>query len=59
MTRHTGKNPTGLIVSVLNYIYFRPFSIVSRPDGHPAVEVDNGGKKQQFVSTTRRVISIL
>ncbi|KAG6840752.1 hypothetical protein C0991_004602 [Blastosporella zonata] len=25
-----------------------PFSIVSRPDGRPAVEVDNGGKKQQF-----------
>ncbi|TFK23136.1 heat shock protein [Coprinopsis marcescibilis] len=25
-----------------------PFAIVKKPDGHPAVEVDNGGKRQQF-----------
>ncbi|KAL0955802.1 hypothetical protein HGRIS_002010 [Hohenbuehelia grisea] len=25
-----------------------PFNVVAKPDGRPAVEVDNGGKKQQF-----------
>ncbi|KAL4248303.1 heat shock protein 70 family protein [Abortiporus biennis] len=25
-----------------------PFTVVARPDGRPAVEVDNGGKRQQF-----------
>lgn len=27
-----------------------PFKIVPTPDGRPAVEVDNGGKRQSFVS---------
>ena len=27
-----------------------PFKIVPTPDGRPAVEVDNGGKRQAFVS---------
>jgi len=27
-----------------------PFSIVAKPDGRPAIEVDNGGKRQQFSS---------
>ena len=31
-------------------VYFRPFHVVEKPDGRPAVEVDVGGKKQQFVS---------
>ncbi|RDB25126.1 Heat shock protein [Hypsizygus marmoreus] len=25
-----------------------PFTVVAKPDGRPAVEVDNGGKRQQF-----------
>ena len=29
-----------------------PFQIVSKSDGRPAVEVENGGKKQQFVGVT-------
>jgi Hsp70 protein len=29
----------------------RPFQIVKKSDGRPAVEIDNEGKKQQFVST--------
>ena len=28
----------------------RPFNIVKKSDGRPAVEIDNEGKKQQFVS---------
>ncbi len=28
----------------------RPFKLVPKPDGRPAVEVTNGDKKQQFVS---------
>ena len=28
-----------------------PFKVVPTPDGRPAVEVDNGGKRQTFVST--------
>lgn len=28
----------------------RPFKIVSTSDGRPAVEVDNDGKQQRFVS---------
>ncbi|EMD33148.1 hypothetical protein CERSUDRAFT_118210 [Gelatoporia subvermispora B] len=27
-----------------------PFKVVAKPDGRPAVEVDNGGKKQRFSS---------
>jgi molecular chaperone DnaK len=27
-----------------------PFKVLAKPDGRPAVEVDNGDKKQQFVS---------
>lgn len=27
----------------------RPFKIVAKPDGRPAVEVENAGKRQQFV----------
>ena len=27
-----------------------PFKIVPKSDGRPAVEVDNGGKRQSFVS---------
>jgi hypothetical protein len=29
---------------------FRPFAIVKKSDGRPAVEVNNDGKKRQFVS---------
>jgi molecular chaperone DnaK len=29
-----------------------PFKIVPKADGRPAVEVENGGKTQQFVSAT-------
>ena len=29
----------------------RPFKIVPKSDGRPAVEVENGGKRQQFVSS--------
>ena len=28
----------------------RPFKVVPKPDGRPAVEVENAGKAQQFVS---------
>jgi len=39
----------------MQYLYlmgiYRPFHIIKKPDGRPAVEVDNDGKKQQFVST--------
>jgi molecular chaperone DnaK len=31
-------------------IFFRPFALTPLPDGRPAVEVDNGGKRQKFVS---------
>jgi molecular chaperone DnaK len=30
--------------------FARPFKVVAKSDGRPAVEVDNGGKRQQFVS---------
>lgn len=30
-----------------------PFEVVAKPDGRPAVQVDNGGKKQQFVRAHR------
>jgi hypothetical protein len=29
---------------------FRPFAMVKKSDGQPAVEVDNDGKRQQFAS---------
>ncbi|KAF7789944.1 hypothetical protein EIP86_000892 [Pleurotus ostreatoroseus] len=34
-----------------------PFKIVPKPDGRPAVEVDNGGKTQQFVRSAHLVTS--
>ena len=42
-------------ISALTRSSVRPFKIVPKPDGRPAVEVTNGEKKQQFVSTTRSV----
>ncbi len=35
---------------MLNHALYRPFKIVPKSDGRPAVEVENGGKKQSFVS---------
>ena len=34
----------------LTHLVCRPFKIVPKPDGRPAVEVTNGDKKQQFSS---------
>ena len=31
-------------------IYFEPIRITAKTDGQPAVEIENDGKKQQFVS---------
>jgi hypothetical protein len=31
--------------------FLRPFKTVKKPDGHPAVQVENGGKSQQLVRT--------
>jgi len=33
----------------MSYIIFRPFKVVEKTDGRPAVEVDVSGKRQQFV----------
>ena len=35
----------------------RPFAIVKKSDGRPAVEVDNDGKRQQFASYSQCIAS--
>ena len=40
-------------INELTIVFRRPFKIVPKPDGRPAVEVMNGDKKQQFVSIPR------
>ncbi|KAJ3539563.1 hypothetical protein NMY22_g4680 [Coprinellus aureogranulatus] len=56
-TKH-GERLVGLpakrqaVVNSANTV-FAPFKIVKKADGHPAVEVENGGKTQQLVSSSR------
>ena len=35
-------------------LYRRPFKVVPKPDGHPAVEVEVNGKKTQYVRPPTR-----
>ena len=41
-----------VFVSNLTRIHSRPFKVVSKADGRPAVEVESDGKNKQYVRAT-------
>jgi hypothetical protein len=55
MTWFTGvfsHAPLSASDELISFHLIRPFKVVPKSDGRPAVEVDNAGKRQQFVSSS-------
>ena len=46
-------------VAVPLIVHFRPFTVVARPDGRPAVQIEQDDKKQLYVSTPSYAVSYL